>query len=740
MVAADGSVVRVNQESAMDQDVAGLSGSGRRWSLRDEWSRAFTIMLLLLLGTAGATIVGVGGVVDEVRGTGLELHRQFSTVAALRSDLVDHERVGHKLLADGPVDRAGFLLQQQRISALFDQTAAVFPTSQGMRATVLKAHQSWKNSLMTSGLLGDQLRVLHGDHPVQNEAFGSTSDDARALLDSLGGTSLQAMDTGLARGADLERMLIAVLAGLFLIGLSVTVYFRRRMTRDLLRPLASMHDCVARLQAGEYDSRIEIARRDELGELAQAFNEMAEAIHRSHLELTARATRDGLTGLANRTTLTESLTAAFRSGSERRARQESLLFIDIDDFKDVNDTLGHEGGDALLLQLATRLNACVRPQDLVARLGGDEFAILVTDDSDGLVAAEVADRVLDALRAPFVIAGELMAVTVSIGVAQRRPETLEAAELLRQADFAMYMAKGGGKARYQLFDAQVHDSMVERSALKNNLAQAVASGQLRLEYQPVADLRTGEILGVEALVRWQHPTLGLLAPETFIPLAEESGDIDAIGCWVLHTATRQVAAWRQTMQHCNGLWVSVNLSALQLANPRSLAAVQHILADPLAEAGKVVLEVTETALAADIQGGIEGLATLKDLGVRIAIDDFGTGSSSLSTLAELPVDILKIDGSFIHDPSPAEAETAPMVSAPLLQGILGLARNLSLDVIAEGIEHPDQLDLLQSLGCAMGQGYLLAWPAPAHVLEARLASGGLLQLGPSAEINGALEM
>ncbi|MEY2461713.1 MAG: hypothetical protein QOG30_3543, partial [Acidimicrobiaceae bacterium] len=290
------------------------------------------------------------------------------------------------------------------------------------------------------------------------------------------------------------------------------------------------------------------------------------------LDLVRRqALHDGLTGLPNRSSLTERLAASFGPGSDRRARHESVLFIDVDDFKDVNDSLGHEGGDALLTQLAARLSECVRPEDLVARLGGDEFAIVVLEDDRGAAAVDVAERILDALRAPFIIAGTRQTVSVSIGVAHRRPEILDAADLLRRADFAMYMAKGGGKGRYQLFDAQMHDNMVDRSALKSDLAVAVTAGQLRLDNQPIADLRTGEVLGVEALVRWQHPTLGLLAPADFITLAEETGDIDAIGCWVLDTATHQVAEWRRTMPHCCRLWVSVNLSAFQLTNPNSIA-------------------------------------------------------------------------------------------------------------------------------------------------------------------------
>jgi EAL domain-containing protein (putative c-di-GMP-specific phosphodiesterase class I) len=283
----------------------------------------------------------------------------------------------------------------------------------------------------------------------------------------------------------------------------------------------------------------------------------------------------------------------------------------------------------------------------------------------------------------------------------------------------MEMAKRGGKNRYELFDVQQHDEMVRRSALKADLAVAVSSGQLRLEYQPVADLRTGEVVGLEALVRWQHPTLGPLAPGAFISLAEETGDIDAIGCWVLDAAARQVAGWRRSMHHCEELWVSVNISAVQLPRPSALAAIHAILADPAVQADKVVLEVGETALAAEGDAGVASLGSLKRFGVRIAIDDFGTGVSSLSTLARLPVDILKIDRCFIS----GQASTTP--SVPMLEGIIGLASKLSLVVIAEGIEEPEQLRMVRTMGCQMGQGFLLARPARADVLEDLLSSRGL---------------
>jgi diguanylate cyclase (GGDEF)-like protein len=449
----------------------------RRRSLRREWSRAFAIMLVLLLVSAVATIVGVRGLVDQVRTTARQLHVESVTVAQLTSDVVAHEEVGHKLLSNESVDRTAYIQQQQQISALFDQARTVFPVNNGMRATVVKAQELWQSGLTTYGLWGAQAQALHGDHSVDNPLYGASSDSVGALLGSLEGPSLDTMDRGLSHAADLERLLIIALVCLFSLALAVTVYYRRRMVRDLLKPVTTMHQGVLKLQAGEYDHRIAIARSDELGELAGAFNGMAGALRESHVALTYRATRDSLTGLLNRASLTESLALSFRPGADRRTMQEGVLYIDVDDFKEVNDSLGHECGDALLIQLATRLNDCVRPHDMVARLGGDEFAIVVVATDASAAASTVAERILATLREPFTLSSSSVVASVSIGAAVRLPETADAAELMRNADFAMYMAKGSGKNRFQLFDAEVHDS-VGRSALNADVASAVAARQL----------------------------------------------------------------------------------------------------------------------------------------------------------------------------------------------------------------------------------------------------------------------
>ncbi len=457
----------------LSNNVVAVDEQRRTWSLRREWSRAFTIMLLVLLVAATASIVGVRSVVNELQGTAHQLHRESATVSQLQTDLVGHEEVGHKLLSDERVNRSAYVAQQQQLSSLFASAAKVFPTTDGLRASIVAIRQSWQRGLTRYGLWGNEVQALHGNHETENPTYGASSDQTGALLNNLEGPSLDAMNKGLARGATLEGLLIAALSGWFILALGVTVYFRRRMAKDLVRPVAGLHEGVLRLQAGAYDHRIEVSRHDELGELAEAFNGMAGVLQNHHLALTLQATHDSLTGLPNRASLGERLTASFGLGSNRRIRRESLLFIDIDDFKDVNDSLGHEGGDALLLQLASRLKGCVRPYDLVARLGGDEFAIVVAEDDDGTIAVELAERILDVLQAPFTICGTSLDVAVSIGVARKSPDTVDSAELLRDADFAMYMAKGAGKGRYQLFDAHMRENMLD-DAGKSDFVPVVA--------------------------------------------------------------------------------------------------------------------------------------------------------------------------------------------------------------------------------------------------------------------------
>lgn len=696
----------------------------RTWSLQREWSWAFLLMFLAVLLGAAATVIGVRAVMNDVGDAASRFQAEAETVAGLRGAVSAHEQAGLVLLSGAPVDRYEYIQSQHQLSELFEQAYQTLPAGMNMKADLVEARRLWHENLDGHSLLADQIQPTEVAQLSEAPAFTAANARVRAQLDTIERSSRQALDSDLASSARLEQLVITARTMLFCLTAAGVLYFRRRMIKSLMQPLQNLHRGVANLRSGDYRHRIPVVRNDEIGELTQGFNSLAAAIHDSHNELTHRATHDPLTGLANRAALTEHLAAAFGPGSGGSSHHTGLLFIDVDNFKDVNDSLGHETGDVLLIGLAERLNSCVRPDDIVARLGGDEFAIIVADRTEDHGTGTVAALIQKALRTPFHLGEDRLLITVSMGATAKRPGTEDPSTLLREADFAMYMAKHGGKDRYQLFDAEGYDHMAYRAALKADLASATSAGQLRIEYQPVINLHTGAILGVEALARWHHPTRGILAPSEFITLAEETGDIDAIGCWMLENATQQCAVWRRNMPGFSDLWVSINLSPLQLRNDRSLVAISRILSDPATQADKVVLEVTETTLASNVNGAIAAIKKLKALGVRIAIDDFGTGFSSLSTLAAVPADILKIDRSFLSNPEGLAQST------PMLEGILGLAHKLSLDVIAEGIEEPEQPHLLRSLGCSMGQGYYLFRPGPPQMIEALLHAQAPVPAGP----------
>jgi diguanylate cyclase (GGDEF)-like protein len=724
----------------MDEEMVAPAPT-RVWSLRQEWGRAFVIMMVLSLVAGIGIFVGVRHLVGEYKATAERLERETSVVMSLQVAIASHNNLAHQYV-DGTTpttdaaSRQSFQAGQGAVSADFTVALRTFPPNGVGRDSLLQARGVWQASLTQAGLWGDDAASFvvpaAGTARYGQLQSGLAAGDTVAAgdLDAAQNASLQDLQRSLVRATALERLgALALLAmGAFVLG--ITVYLRRRLARDLLRPVTSIHDGVIRLRSGDYGHVIPVARRDELGELAEAFNEMAGALNDSHRDLTFRATHDSLTGSANRDTLNQRLMASFAVRDDRMGRRESVLFIDVDDFKDVNDTLGHEGGDALLIQLTNRLHGCVRAEDLVARLGGDEFAIAAIEGDD-ITGVDIAQRVLAALRAPFTVNDIELAVSVSIGVACREADTADAAELLRHADFAMYLAKGAGKGRYQLYEGAMRDKMLGQANFAADLARATASGQLLLEYQPIADLRTGLVIGLEALVRWQHPTLGLLAPADFIPFAEETGEIHAVGCWVLETAIRQVATWRRSIPQCPDLWVSVNVSAFQLPDGRNRAAIEDVLVTTASSGRDVVLEVTEAALSVNPRGGTEALNTLKRHGVRIAIDNFGTGAGSAALLGSLSVDIVKIDYRLITaHVLPPLATTSPKTRSRSARrdGILGLADKLGLDVVATNLEEAPHLDVVRALGCRFGQGHVLARPAPPAVIEALLVSGAMLPL------------
>ncbi|HEX4865550.1 MAG TPA: EAL domain-containing protein [Acidimicrobiales bacterium] len=426
-----------------------------------------------------------------------------------------------------------------------------------------------------------------------------------------------------------------------------------------------------------------------------------------------QAFRDALTHLPNRALFQDRVSHALARANQR-PRVLGVLFIDLDGFKDVNDSLGHGAGDQLLCMVAERLRSCLRPADTVARLGGDEFAILVEDIACEDDAAAVAERVLDALATPFVVGGRDTAVGASIGIAlNSRVDDLD--NLLRSADVAMYSVKQSGRARYQLYTAEMLTSVVDRVQVSQQLRRAVENHELVLHYQPMVDMGTGEIRGVEALIRWAHPTRGLLAPVEFLGVAEQTGAIHAIGEWVLDSACLQVQAWNRKFPEST-LRVSVNLSPTQILQSSIVTSVSGALERSGLDPSFLILELTEAVMVQDTDLAAIRLDQLKSLGVRLAIDDFGTGYSSLGYLRALPFDILKIDKGFVDGVTDGSTEPA------LTRAILTLAGSLGMIAVAEGVEEAEQAQILQEMGCKFAQGYLFARPLPVDQVEALLAS------------------
>jgi diguanylate cyclase (GGDEF)-like protein len=424
-------------------------------------------------------------------------------------------------------------------------------------------------------------------------------------------------------------------------------------------------------------------------------------------ELERRALHDPLTGLANRTLFNDRLENSLR----RRRGRVAVMFLDLDDFKTVNDSLGHAAGDALLCSVANALTSTLRPSDTVARLGGDEFAVLLDDDPDAAAASATAQRLLAALEVPAAMAGQEYAIGASIGISLGAPGARSAMEMMRDADTAMYVAKSQGKGRFTVFEQSAHSAVVRGLELRADLDQAIRGHQFELHYQPILDLTTLEVVGMEALVRWRHPARGLLVPAEFIALAERTGAIVPLGRWILEEACSQAAAWIDAGA-CDDRWtISVNLSGVQLADPDLAAVVLGVLTKCGLSANRLVLEVTETAL---IDHGIASdiFTALRARGVQLAIDDFGTGYASLAQLAQIPFDIVKLDRSFVA--SLGGQSRVEVVAA----GIVDLSRRLDSALIAEGIEDGEQLAILQDLGCALGQGYYFAQPLPAADAEA----------------------
>ncbi len=465
-------------------------------------------------------------------------------------------------------------------------------------------------------------------------------------------------------------------------------------------------------------------RKDEIGTLMRSFARMLATIEQQAEEinefprrldqLIREAFRDSLTGLPNRALFMDRLAHAL-TRAERGGTNLAVLFLDLDRFKIVNEALGHEVGDRVLLEVSHRLAACLRPEDTVARLGGDEFALLLEDTADLTTATAAAERISTEIQRPFVADGRDVLISASIGIALTGGGSMVPDEVLRNADLAMYQAKAEGRARYELYQPGLSVSTRERLDLQSDLRAAGARQELTLRYQPVVALATGRAIEVEALIRWDHRRRGALLPADFIALSEESGLIVPMGQWVLREACRQARAW-QTEGAATPLIVGVNLSATQFERDALAEEIAVILRETTLEPGRLQLEISEAVLMRDDPRMLDRLDALKAIGVRVAIDDFGTGYASLSYLKRLPVDCLKIDRSLVKGVGLETEDTA------IIRALVTLAQTLGIVVTAEGVETAEQLAQLRAVGCDQGQGYYFARPVSADRLPEVLAS------------------
>ncbi|POH62690.1 MULTISPECIES: EAL domain-containing response regulator [Cryobacterium] len=442
-------------------------------------------------------------------------------------------------------------------------------------------------------------------------------------------------------------------------------------------------------------------------------------------EMARAAQHDFLTQLPNRGLLTERITQALAIAARHESRV-AVLFLDLDGFKHINDSLGHSTGDRVLQSVAIRLDGCVRDTDTVSRQGGDEFVVLLSDISSAEAAAISATRMLRVIAAAHSIDGTDLHITTSIGISVYPEDGQDAETLIKNADTAMYQAKENGRQGYQFFTPTMNVRAVERQFIAEGLRRAIAKDELSLHYQPVIDVRTGEITGAEALTRWTHPARGPIAPDDFIPIAEDSGLIIPIGRWVMREACSEAQRW--TDAGLGPITIAVNVSAMEFQDHGFLTGVLGILADTGLDPRRLVIELTESVLMRRVEATAEVLQSLRERGVRVAVDDFGTGYSSLSYLRKFPVDALKIDQSFIRQITTEGRDTT------LVTAVIHMARSLKLRVIAEGVENVDELAFLKEHLCDGAQGYLFSRPIPGPQFMALLAASSVHPVQPAVTL------
>ena len=675
--------------------------------------RSFSLRLRVALASVVAPIVVVGGVAFV--GLGLastnvrRLHDAATNETAVISELqreMRHSEVEVNLIMSASHDEARVYLDSTNLllAGAFAQVEEFH--SENQRRLGALAEQSWRDAQRIAAPLsnpGGQLTA------AQFFAFHEIVDTATSELFALDAASQREFTADMAVHDQMVNRYRQALVVTLVAGFLITAWVGRRLRLAALRPLRQLESSLDLVGEKGLSQRVEITGDREFHAVADALNEMSDRLQTTVEELERQAFHDSLTGLPNRALLERYLLSVL---ADPKIGPVGVVMLDLDGFKAINDGLGHPAGDEVLIAVGERLQRALRPNDMIGRLGGDEFAVVVTDMSpDGIDA--IRAMVAAPFQEPVVAAGLSLLIGSSAGAVLAQPGDTPA-DLFRHADIALYSAKDAGKARLHLFEPRMLDEVEHRLTTQTELRAAVESpDQIVVHYQPIVRTRTGRVVGVEALARWNHPNRGLLAPASFIALAEDTGLIVPLGQIVLETACAQVAAW-QKLPELAGLSLSVNVSARQLRTAEIVDQVRAALADSGLPPASLILEVTES-ITADTNA-VAMLHELRNLGIRIALDDFGTGYSSLAYLEKLPIDVLKIDKSFVDDIH-TQASRASLAGA-----IIRLGRSFGLQTVAEGVEKPEQLLLLTELGCDLAQGYLIAHPGPPETIRDILVS------------------
>ncbi len=573
---------------------------------------------------------------------------------------------------------------------------------------------------------------------ANRERINKLKTDAAALGDELLDTTedmaiqasrrVEASTTAALLRFDEARAILSITIVIsFLAGIAIAVH----LTTSITRPIDNLVKATRAIAAGDLGFSISMKERNEFGELAKHFNSMSAALRDGYAALQGEieerknaeaqllydAFHDALTGLPNRALFLDRLEHVITSGKRLQDELYAVLFLDLDRFKVINDSLGHLVGDHLLVAVGERIAACLRPGDTVARLGGDEFGVLLEDVEAPADALLIADRIQKSLARSVDVDGHEMFVTASIGVAVRSERYQRPEQVLRDADIAMYQAKLKGKACSEIFDAEMHGSVVDRLELEADLRRAVEHGQeFLLHFQPIVALRTAKLIGVEALIRWNQPRRGLLPATDFVPLAEESGIIVPMGEWAIRAACAQLRAWQDRVPALASVTMSVNVSGRQFRRPDIVETLHRIVRESGVDPRLVAVEVTESVIMDDVEESAAKLARLRDMGIQIHVDDFGTGYSSLSYLHRFPITAVKIDRSFVAG-LPGHSESEEVIKA-----IVSIAESLDFDVIAEGVEEASHVAKLEELRCRYGQGFFLSRPMATEEIEAWVAT------------------